>query len=353
MKKPIILQPKSFDLNSLQLIKRNKIWKIVDIYESQLRELYDIEHPEKAGLPYEAFAEQKKAGDLEGAWVYYPWSGVLLHLVSQEDLYLLRTNRNKNLITDKEQMKLFEATVAIAGMSVGSSIAMACIHSGIGKRINIADFDELETPNLNRLSEKVINIGEKKSDLTARKIYELDPYIKVKDFGMLNKKNVGLFLGTPRVSVVIDEVDDFKMKILLRLEAKKYKVPVLMFTSLGDNILVDVERYDLDPNTEPFNGALGASYQVILAKDSLSADDLKQLAVRVVGIEHVPTRALHSLTEIGKTLAGRPQLYSTIAVDGGLAAYLVRQLILGETINSGRYFIKFSSLFGLSNDGFD
>jgi hypothetical protein len=53
---------------------------------------------------------------------------------------------------------------------------------------------------------------------------------------------------------------------------------------------------------------------------------------------------------MGTELVGRPQLYSTIAVDGGLAAYTIRQIILGAQLASGRYFVKLSDVYNLNSD---
>jgi molybdopterin/thiamine biosynthesis adenylyltransferase len=348
--KPIVLEPGKFDASDLEHLKvTNKIWRINDIYEQQLQELAEITHPSN-NQAQEAFIADKPKDNLSSTWVYYPWSGILLRCVGPDDLFKLRTNRNQNIISSYEQTKLADNVVGVAGMSVGSGMALSCVYSGMSNTIKLADFDSLETANLNRLRESLINIGEHKAILTARHVYELNPFANVTVFDQgLNDKNIDAFFNKPAVNIVVDEIDDFKMKVQLRLKAKENKVPLLMFTSLGDNILVDVERYDIDPNLTIFNGAIGDIPQEILSKDTLSIEDIKRYSVQLVGQEYVPTKALASLSEIGKTLVGRPQLYSTIAVDGGLAAYLIKAILLGEKVTSGRYFIKFAELFGMSS----
>lgn len=350
MSRPLLLSGK-FSIEDLEKLRSHKIWQTNDIYENQLKELYEIAYPGDETEEFTAFAARKGLGELAGAWVYYPWSGVLLHCVDKDDLFTLRTNRNKNLVDQTEQQKLSSATIAVAGMSVGSSIALSCVYSGISDRIKIADFDDLETVNLNRLRETLSDIGKSKAELAAQHIYELNPFAEIEQFGTISDKNIDEFFAD--VQVVVDEIDDFKMKVRLRLKAKEKKVPLLMFTSLGDNILIDVERYDKDPQPLIFNGAIGDVADEIINNSNIKPDDLKRYAVQTVGQEYVPTRALSSLPEIGKTLVGRPQLYSTIAVDGGLAAFLIRSLILGVPLKSGRYFVSFSTLFGLPKTDFE
>lgn len=355
MEKPTILLPRQFTETDLEnLRKNNKIWQEIDIYESQLSELLEVNFPstkvrqEKKQKVYQSYGR----GQLAGAWIYYPWSGILLHTVGPDELYTLRTNRNKNLITFDEQNKLRSSVIGVAGMSVGSGIALGSVYAGIGNVIKLSDFDELATSNLNRVRESLANIGTQKLVLTSRKIWELDPFIKVKDFPKgLNTENIDQFFTSPSPHIVVDEIDDFKIKVLLRIKAKKYRVPLIMLTNLGDNILIDVERYDETPDLEIFNGAIGITAQEIHKKGETSPEDIKRYAVKLVGAQYIPTRALSSLAEIGKTLVGRPQLYSTTAVNGGLAIYLIRQILLGKAIPSGRYFVKFASIFNIdSND---
>ena len=80
----------------------------------------------------------------------------------------------------------------------------------------------------------------------------------------------------------------------------------------------------------------------------LSGGDKKRLAADLVGIEHVPTRALKSLLQIGKNLVGRPQLFSSVQIAGGVAAYIVRRIALDEELPSGRYFFSLAELFNLA-----
>lgn len=334
--KPQIVTNGQLSEEALQaFIEQNGVTQVIDIYAGQLEDLGEIQY----------------GGDAGETWVYYPWSKTVLHCVGNNALFALRTNRNKLLITSEEQEMLRQAVVGVAGMSVGSGIALGSVYSGITDTIKIADRDTLDTSNLNRLRESLLSVGQAKVTLAARHIYELNPFAEVQTFhDGITSDTIDTFFDNPTLSVVVDEIDDFKMKVQLRLKARDRKVPLLMFTSLGDNILVDIERYDINPNLEIFNGMLGEVPEEVLANPEISLEDIKRYSVMLVGQQYVPTRALESLTKMGTELVGRPQLYSTIAVDGGLAAYTIRQIVLGRSLDSGRYFVKFSDFYGLSND---
>ncbi len=51
--------------------------------------------------------------------------------------------------------------------------------------------------------------------------------------------------------IIIEECDDFLVKLFVRKEAMKYKKPLLMATA--QNGMVDIERYDVDKDTLPFH----------------------------------------------------------------------------------------------------
>lgn len=357
LSQPVILHEGRFNSSDLVTLRKHRIWRTIDVYENQLRELFEIKHPEY--LSNSTFGAQKSKfvriqAKKGGSWIYLPWSGNLIHMVGHGDFAQLVTNRNKNLITAKEQDILNTAKLGVMGLSVGSGISSALAYSGIGSTIKLADFDTLETCNLNRLRAGVHQIGMAKIDIAAQHIYEANPYLTVQRFyGGVKESNLDdFFNGGSRLDIIFDEIDDFKMKIMLRLKAKENKIPVIMFTNLGDNILIDIERYDLDNKPKLFNGLIGDVPNEILNQDKLSLEDLKKYAVSLIGPHYIPTRALASLPEIGKTLVGRPQLYGTVVVDGGIAAYISRNILLGKPIKSGRYFVRFADLVNMKSTDF-
>lgn len=350
--KPYILNGDNNTPDDLAALKtKEKIWKIVDIYDQQLRELFEINNPsllsskdyrEKQEVFIKKQGEQSGAG-LIGSWIYFPWNGVLLHTLNKKEHLILRTNRNRNLITVREQEKLYSATVGIVGLSIGNTMALSLAHTGIGGVLKLAEYDTLETTNLNRIRARLDQVGAPKLTVTTEQIYEINPYARLELYPMgLNKENVDEYVNTdPPPRLILEAIDDFEMKIRLRLAARKAQIPVIMVTNLGDNILIDVERYDKDKKLAPFNGLIGSLAEEILEKP-ITKEDKQKYAIEIVGRKNIPQRALASAREVGKTLAGRPQLMSTLSISGGIATYLARKIILDEPLPSGRRLVKLS-----------
>lgn len=347
--RPHILYEGYYNYADLEQFKNaHRIWKTVDIFEQQLRELYEILYPAKRLLPasyqneLQTFLDQQLADGLHGNWIYYPWNGYLVHAVNSVDYLALRTNRNKNLITREEQEKLFNACIGIAGLSIGSHIVEGLAYNGIANALKLAEFDTLETSNLNRLRASIKDVGEPKITLAVRRVYEIHPYADLFPYpsGLTEDALHDFLYGDPQPQLIFEVIDDFKMKVRLRIEARKARIPVIMPTNLGDNILVDVERYDLDPSLPLFNGLIGDTPEKILQSEITETEKV-EFVIKITGREHIPARALQTLYEINRTLVGRPQLYSTVTVGGGLASYLARRFLLGKFLPSGRQFLSF------------
>lgn len=334
------VQPKIYregSLSSSELVDLKNKCEFIDIFDVQNDEYMTLlgERNTKPSATYVHIVSQNK----------------LLKMVDIDTFFALRTNRNKNLITEAEQLLLSSKNLGVLGMSVGSAIALGAVQAGIASTVKIADFDNLSSTNLNRLRAPLWDVGRSKVHIAAEQIYSIDPYTNVEIYDQgVNDSNIETFLGGGApLDAVVDEIDDFRMKAQLRVKARAKRIPVLMVTSLGDTVLVDVERFDLEPERELFHGILGKLPEELLEKNNITELEIKQLAVKLVGAEYVPTRALESLQLIGKELNGRPQLYSTIAVDGGLAVYILREIFLGNNLSSGRYHIDFRKMFKASS----
>jgi hypothetical protein len=353
MEKPLILcEGRDTPARLAWFKRRYPIREVRDIYELQLEELFEVTHPRLRHSPHygeklREFLEKRlrPRKKLIGNWVYFPWSGVLLHTVTEEEYELLRTNRNQELITREEQQKLRRFVPAVMGLSIGNGLAVALAHQGVGKTMKLADHDALATTNLNRVRVGLPGVGVPKMTLTSREIYEINPYADLMLFPQgVTSQNVSLLMRAPKPDVIFEAIDDFEMKVRIRLAARNAGVPVVMLTNLGDQVLIDVERYDKNRRLPLFHGLIGKTVEQILTRPITEADK-QRYAVRIVGKRNVPPRALRSVKQIGKTLVGRPQLMSTVTVASGLSAYLARRLALGEPLESGRKLVKFERVF--------
>ena len=353
LQKPLILYEKNHTLQDLTVLKKKwPIRQTTDIYEQQLEELFAITQPQLVdSREFEDRLQRfkkircrlTKKGSFRGNWIYFPWSELLLHMVQKEEYQALRTNRNRNLITAKEQQKLHSTTVGIVGLSVGNTIAMNLVYNGIGDTMKLAEHDSLETSNLNRVRARIDQVGTPKIDITAQQIYEVNPYATLHLYSKgLSKRTLTDFVNEdPKPRIIFESVDDFDIKIRLRLEARTAGIPVIMLTNLGDSVLIDVERYDQEKTLPIFNGLIGNIAETILEKP-ITEKDKQRYAVQIVGIENVPKRALQSIKQIRKTLVGRPQLMNTTSIAGGIAGYLARQILLNQPLPSGRKILQLS-----------
>jgi molybdopterin/thiamine biosynthesis adenylyltransferase len=349
-------QPVIIEMNSQSsailgaLVADNSVYQIIDNYDEQYAELIVSRHPQLYQSTLEVkresikeYLDQHYAGKKSwqlGSWVYFPWNGNLVHILEKELFLESRTIRNKDLITAEEQQKYANFTVGCAGMSVGSNVAFSLGLSGGSQKIKLADGAVISASNLNRVMAGVADVGNSKSLTIARKLYEMNPYMTVDCYDEnITEQNIDDFFEKPwPIQVVVDEIDDLKAKILLRIEARRRGIPVVMATDLGDDVMLDVERFDLDKKLPLFHG-LVQNVEDLLTKDVSKREWLKY-ATAIIGPHNTPLRMQQSLLKVGTKLVTQPQLGPTAVMSGVVVAYAVRQLAMGEKLRSGRTLIS-------------
>lgn len=328
-----------------QLFEEQKIQHVRDEYKAQQHELFGIENPTLVRTPdYEAtFAEHLKVLEAkrpmwqQGIWVYFPWISTLSHILSEKEYFTVRTARNQELISKEEQQVYYSGVVGIGGLSVGNSAALAIVLSGGARHIKLADFDTLDLSNLNRIRAGVDVLGVSKVEVTARQIYLLNPYAEVEIFSEgLTKETMEEFFDG--LDVMIDELDSLEIKYLVREEAKKRHIPIVMAADCAESGIVDVERYDLSPQPEFFHGRLGdITYEHLIGLDKRA---IGGLIARHVGIENHNERMLESLEALGKTIVSWPQLGPTALLNSAAIAYCVRQILTHKPLIDNRAIIS-------------
>ena len=360
---PPVPRPQFFDASAkkaqtrlLRLCAASPHLSVIDTYETQLRELFVLHHPplyqDRARLAAE-FAPYRDAHYAgrepwqAGVWAYLPWREVLLHLLPDADFQCVRTARNRNLIPADEQEQYYQSTIGIGGLSVGNSAALALVLMGGGKRLRLADHDTLELTNLNRIRGSIADLTKPKVSMTAQQIYELDPYADLTLYPEgLTEKNVAQFFdGPPPLDVVIDEIDNLGMKLRIREEAQRRRIPVVMATDNGDSGMVDVERYDIDPKIKPFHGRLPEEITArIRAGEKIPLPMIGvTIGEHLVGWDIVEPRMQQSMLEIGKTIPTWPQLGGAAILNGVAVAVTVRKILTGQPVISERAILSLSS----------
>lgn len=328
-----------------RLLEADLVRAVHDTLGDQLRELMDERRPDEAHVP-EAELDAAVAAHLEGrapfaygSWVYYPWALRLVHVLPEAEHRELRTVRNRNKITAEEQARLAGMRIAIAGLSVGQATAITLAMEGVGGLLRLADFDRLSTANLNRLRAGVHDLGLNKALLTARAIYEHDPYARVEVLPEgVTDENLEAFLDG--MDVLVEEADDLFMKVRLREAARRRGIAVFMETN--DRGMLDVERFDLEGDRPLLHGRLGGVDAEGLR--GLAPEDKVPIVLGLLGEDRISPRLAASLVEVGDTLKSWPQLASGVSLGAGIAVDAIRRSALGELTTSGRFYVDLERL---------
>ncbi len=325
-----------------------------DKFEGQIKELYKIRNPKKKfnenelNEYYRNWAASKNTLK-QGLFVYYPWKKNIVRIVSKEEFIELRTSRNKYKISPEEQQKLADETIGVVGLSVGQSVAVTICIERICGTLRIADFDELELTNLNRIRSGIDTLGLPKTIMVAREIAEIDPFINVEVYNEgITEENIDDFLTSGNgLDLLIEECDSLDIKILARLKARKHGIPVLMDTS--DRGMIDIERFDLEPDRDILHGKI--KVEDINDLKGLSYEEKVPFILEMVGVDKMSNRLKSSMIEIEQTLTTWPQLAGEVALGGALCTEITREILLNKRVDSGRFYFDFKDFMLSSESG--
>ncbi|MFH9955816.1 ThiF family adenylyltransferase [Streptomyces roseolus] len=350
--RPTLLRPAEKDDRAAldALLASGRVRERHDRIDEQLAELVRCERPREALAGRRlagAVAEVTGGAELSryGTWAWFPWSGRLVHVLPREEFRRVRTDRNRDKITTSEQRRLLARRIGVIGLSVGSSAALTCAMEGVAGSFRLADFDTLGLSNLNRLRAGVHDLGLPKTVLCARQMYEIDPYLDIELWQEgLTEDTIDAFFGAAdrRLDLVIEECDTPWVKTAAREHARRHGVPVLMDTN--DRGLLDVERFDLEPDRPLFHGRGG----------DLSAEDVRRLTpadamaylLRICDESRLSPAMKDALGRIGHSLSSWPQLASGVTLGGALVTDTARRILLGAPVASGRYYADLEEIIG-------
>lgn len=319
-----------------------------DTLKSQIRELEKIRNPQlrltekDLNERYGAWAAAHEPAAY-GCYVYYPWLRRLVHMVGEAEYVELRTARNKYKITQAEQEILAGKKVGVIGLSVGQSVSITMAMERVFGSIRLADFDELELSNMNRIRTGVHNLGLPKTIIVAREIAEIDPFLEVELFQEgITEANIDAFLGEgdAKLDVLVEECDSLEIKIMARQKARARRIPVLMDTS--DRGMLDIERFDLEPDRPLLHGRVGE--EALASAHELPPQERMELLLKLMDFQNTSDRLKQSMKEVGKSISTWPQLGSDVIKGGGITAEKLRGILLKDKeIRSGRYYFDQAS----------
>ncbi|TVS89901.1 Rv1355c family protein [Mycobacterium helveticum] len=304
----------------LERLRADPVIEFIDHREEQLENLRRLRPPADPELLAEPWR-----------WAHFPWRRAVVAVLGPRGFRAVRLDRNRNLITTEEQARLGALRIGVAGLSVGHIIAHTLAAQGLCGELRLADFDRMELSNLNRVPATVLDLGLNKAEVAARRIAELDPYlpVHVMDAG-LTAETVDEFLEG--LDIVVEECDSLDIKAILRESARRRRIPVLMATS--ERGLVDVERFDLDPQRPILHGLLG-ELDIALLPGMSSREKVPHM-LRHLDAQRLSPRTAASAVEIDRSVSTWPQLAGDVILGASAIAEAVRRIGLGEELRSGR-----------------
>ena len=166
--RPLVLDVRARDQREvLRVLREDSSLQVIDRLAEQRAQLSQIKPTPKSALEDEG-----------QRWVYYPWRRAAVRLLGPRSFATLRLDRNRNKLTRSEQARQRNLRIGIVGLSAGHSIAHVLAMEGLAGELRLADFDTVELSNLNRLPGSVLDLGINKAVVAARRIGEIDPYLR-------------------------------------------------------------------------------------------------------------------------------------------------------------------------------
>ncbi len=317
---------------------RDRSIKKVDEYSNQTEEYQIVLDP----------AGRKNIKSLPQAiWVYYPWLKTMVKILAKPAFRSLRLSRNNGFLNTNQQQKFLNMKVGIAGMNVGYHAALCLALAGGAETMKFADPDILTVSSLNRFRASLKDLGGNKTNLTAEQVYEIDPFYKIDLYSEgITTKNIDKFLLKPKIDVLIEEMDNLPLKVMIRKKARQHGIPVIMVTGNGVNLVLDIERYDINKRQKILNGFLPEKFltdNIVLSQ--LTKTEKINLARDFIGKKFLAPELVSAFAKVGKTLAAIPQLAETSYLRGLVLGQVVKKLALGQSVPAGRYQIKMDNIF--------
>ncbi len=299
----------------------------------------------------------------QATWFYYPRKRHLVRFMSEDWHRLTLLVRNSTLLQEparklswSEHRKIFnDWVIAVAGCSVGSSIAHAIARDLRPKRIKIADAKDFYLHNANRVQLTYEDFGRNKATVIAEQINSVDPFLKVSVYEEgIHHGNIEDFISgnperdEPVADLIIEETDDPDMKMKIREEARRARAPLLMVTDLGSAVQIDLRRFDRGHNLSLAPLISDESLyekRAIWERDKADRKKFFDFAHALIGNHYKHLPELREIIDQEKPpmFAGVPQLGSTAMAAGGIAAEIAARALLGYSLPERMLINKFTA----------
>jgi hypothetical protein len=145
-----------------------------------------------------------------------------------------------------------------------------------------------------------------------------------------------------RLDLFVEVCDNLDIKVRSRFKARELQIPVVMDTN--DRGMLDIERFDLEPQRNLFHGLL-QSFTTPDGVIDLNDGNRMEMLMALVSFESLSERMKYSMSEIGKTISTWPQLASSVILGGAITTDISRKILLGQHSASGRYYVDLDEIF--------
>lgn len=146
-----------------------------------------------------------------------------------------RFSRNLGFISEAEQQRLIDSTVAIAGAGGdGGALAIQLARIGVGN-IKLADPELFEEENINRQARATAStINHNKAEVIGEYINEINPDIEVSVYNQgINQDNVAEFVTDANLLIDETEFTLHAIGVALARQARLKNIPNLMAMNIG------------------------------------------------------------------------------------------------------------------------
>ena len=152
---------------------------------------------------------------------------VIEGLALKQGILPARYQRNRNVLSCEDQLRLFCSHVVVIGCGgLGGHVIEGLVRLGVG-HLTIIDPDIFEEHNLNRQTFCTINnLGRNKAEVTAERLAELNPAVTISSHVLAFSSNNGnkLLSGA---DIVVDALDSIVVRLELSAVCRDLSLPLV------------------------------------------------------------------------------------------------------------------------------
>jgi hypothetical protein len=303
----------------------------VEIDDSELLiwEVFEALYPHLTS-DYDKFEEFKRSNVVKFNWIFLSHIQYLLRVPEDDLLYMVKSSRNRDIITAEEQEKLRHLSIGIVGLSVGQSSALTLAQSGVGEHFKLADPDKLAYSNVGRIPVGGIkDIGRLKTYIAGEAMLDKNSYLKIEYYNeAITKENMRKFLEG--LDYVVDAFDSIQAKITLRRIAKELGITVVMGTDIEYGARIDIEG----PEDHIFLGSLSEEELSEIENMEDIPKNMRNIIIpKILGFKSIDELPFRLRRHLESMKDGNIPWMSQLAIASSQVGGLVTRVIVDSTLD--------------------